>query len=64
MSARPIDPHDAFLRLARSLAFNSPDHGSHRLYERLKGLARAEFQDLTPDEYQRLMRELAQIAGV
>ena len=64
MSAQPMAPQEAFLRFARGIAFHSPDHGTHRLYERIKGLARVELPDTTPDEYQRLMREIARIAGV
>jgi len=64
MSAQPIDPRSAFLRLAREIAFQSPDHGSDRLYVRLKGMYYASGIIESPVDYEVTMRELAQIAGV
>lgn len=64
MSANPVDPTAAFLADARMIAFRAGDHGTHRLYERLKGLLQARLPGLDWREHERLTRELARIAGV
>ena len=64
MSARPIDPLDAFIREARVIAFHAADHGSWRLYERLKATYQARFPEHDHVQHERTVRELARIAGV
>lgn len=59
-----VDPLAEFMREARTIAFRAADHGSHRLYERLKGMYLARFQDHPPALYERTCRELAKMAGV
>lgn len=65
MAAQPLPtPFDAFMREAREIAFFSADHGTHRLYERLKSRYQARFPEHPPELYERTMRELARLAGV
>jgi hypothetical protein len=64
VSAQLIDQRKAFLALAREIAFQSPDHGSHRLYARLKAMYEAAGIVERDDEYEATARELARMAGV
>jgi len=64
MSAQLEHPVDAFMRDARAIAFVAADHGTHSLYERLKGMFVASFPDASSSEYEWAMQRLARMAGV
>lgn len=65
MSALPsLDPLGRFMDTARAIAFNAADHGTHRLYERLKGSYQVQLPEHDHETYERVTRELARLAGV
>ncbi len=64
MSAIAPDPVAVFRANARQIAFCAADHGTYRLYERLKRMYDAQFPAADWQERERAMRELARMAGV
>lgn len=55
---------DLFLRDARTIAFAAADHGEYPLCERLKLMAKDRLPAVDSAEYERVMRQVARIAGV
>jgi hypothetical protein len=64
VSAQLEHPLDAFMRDARTISFAAADHGTWRLYERLKGMLEARCPALDSREYEWATQKLARMAGV